>query len=121
MPTDPTESLHVYRVGPDWVVAASEGDAIAVVNGHYNPMGGSDLSEGECAERLDDATPLTISNEDGGPQNECPHGCGTWAVTDLRHATDQTGHHRTCPATHVTKTNAEWASQGRGFLCSTEW
>lgn len=91
MTTDPRSTntdMHVFRIGPDWVVAADETDAIAVVNGYYCPMGGSEVDANEVAERLDDAATLTITNDDD---------------------------------TRTTKTNAEWASRGRGSLCSTEW
>ena len=109
--------LHVFRIGPDWVVAVNEDDAVTLIMEQY----GIEDDEVDAPIRLDDDAPLSISHDDAGPQHECPHGCATWAVMDLNHAVDSTGHHPTCPATHETKTNAEWAAQGRGFLCSTEW
>lgn len=111
--------LHVFTLvlGPDTVVARDAEDAWAVWCEHT----GEDREAWEQWEQIDDAKAITIGHEDAPPPHECPHGCGTWAVEDVSRAVDSTGHHPTCPATHHTKTNAEWASHGRGFLCSTEW
>ena len=71
---------------------------------------------------MTDDTPIKqIEDDDAGPQDECPARCGTWCVTDLQQPSDRTGHHHRCSATRTTRTAAEWAASGRGFLCSTEY
>ena len=111
--------LRLWRIGPDTVIAHDEADAFAVWSEHCGER--IEDYEREGAEPIDDTKPFTIVDDDT-PQRDCPLGCATWAVTDLAHAIDRTGHHPTCSHAHVTKTAAEWAaSNGRGFLCSTEY
>ncbi len=118
MPND----MHVFEMalGPDTVVARNHADAWAVWSEHCGEPSESYAARDEWVQ-IDSVKPITIAHDDGPPQPECPHGCMTWATT-FPHPTDWTGHHHTCPATHVTKTATEWAAtNGRGFLCSTEF
>ncbi len=88
-------SLHVFQSETDWVIAADEADANAVLVEHYGETL-EQLAEQEMLvhRQLADEALLPITNEDGpdGKPERVVMSCAEWA-----------------------------AKEGRSFLGSTEW
>jgi hypothetical protein len=139
--------LHVFTNDTDTVVARDVEDAWAVWCEHSGERRRDYEQCGMCWERLDPDKSLTIWN-DGADFLGC--GCRSaltkyealvaqrQALLDKlpevarrqlvaalrvdRPKTHPNGHLRGCPVGATTRTCADWASsEGRGFLCSTEW
>jgi len=106
--------LHCYTNGTDTVSAYSIEDAREWYVAEYDtaPEDIGDLTQ------VPDDKVLTIAQEDVPPFSECE--CATWARMEM-HRQTMNGHHCDCPVGHPSKTAREWASEGRGFVCSTEW
>jgi hypothetical protein len=88
--------LHVFASDYEWVVASSAKDAASFMLGECGPSGDPDgYDTPDYWSRVADSHPLSIldTEDTRGPKT-----------------------------TKTTKTCGEWArSNGRGFLCSTEW
>lgn len=107
--------LHCYANGTDTVSAYSVEDALSWLFSE----GGYDRDDDDIDDpvQVPDDKVLTIAQEDVPPFSECE--CATWARMSVRGSIN--GHHPSCEIANPRKTAREWASQGRGLVCSTEW
>lgn len=106
--------LHCYTNGTDTVSAYSVEDAREWYVTDYDTAP-DDI--GDLVQVPDDKV-LTIAQEDAPLFSECE--CATWARMEM-HRLSINGHHPSCEIANPRKTAREWASQGRGLVCSTEW
>lgn len=106
--------LHCCTNGTDTVSAYSVEDAR---NWFVTEYGTAPDDIDELVQVPDDKV-LTIAQEDAPPFSECE--CATWARMEM-HRLSINGHHADCRIGSPRKTAREWASQGRGLVCSTEW
>ncbi len=118
--------LRCYQGDVDWVVARDVDDALAVIEKHYgepyHETAGVTLEEARgdwCVLNAD--TPLTIWHERGDYKYQLPR---------PEHSDHAVAYVRCWPIVwqrdeyHVCETAPVWwwvQTQGRGFLCSSEW
>lgn len=107
--------LHCYTNGTDTVSAYSVEDAL----GWLFSEGGYDRHDDDIDDpvQVPDDEVLTIAQEDVLPFSECE--CATWTHMKM-HRLSINGHHPDCRIANPSKTAREWASEGRGLVCSTE-
>lgn len=106
-----TVLLGVWTDGVHTMVAADEADARAV---YAEAIGALD-AEYATLRAVDPTTELSIYDDEAHlPHGAACPGCGFGLATSLN------GHQRGCRIGCPTKTAAQWAAGGRGFLCSTE-
>ena len=108
--------LHCYTNATDTASAYSVDDARDwyVTEHDTAPEDIGDLTQ------VPDDKVLRVRNDDAPPPSiDC---CATAAMVD---ANDRPsvggGHHRLCGVACQSKTAREWANEGRGIVCSTEW
>lgn len=103
--------LSCWTDGTHTMIATDEADARAV----YAEEIGSTDAEYAILRAVDPAKELSIYDDEAHLPHgaECP-GCGYGL------ATSPNGHQHGCRIGCPTKTAAQWAEEGRGFLCSTE-
>lgn len=108
-------TLACWTNGADTVVAHDANDARRVMA----DLLGERIKDIAPMTRVDDAKVLAVWSESAPDPIGCA--CRGWVRADCRKETPN-GHHPNCGEGRPSKTAAEWAqSNGRGFLCSTEW
>lgn len=105
--------LHCFTNGTDTVSAYSVEDAHAWFVTEYDT---APEDMGELVPVPDDKV-LTIAQEDVPLFSECE--CATWVWVNICKTIH--GHHPDCRIASPRKTAREWAAEGRGLVCSTEW
>ena len=112
--------LHAFTNGTDTVIAASADDAWAVWEEHTGEKRADYEKPGEIAWRAVDGLKMmgVWTDDVSEPTAAC---CLNWARKLLPAKRTPNDHAPGCRVGCPTKTAAEWAAEGRGFLCSTDW
>jgi len=146
VPTAPAAELHVFLMDGTYVVASSEDDAWNVFEAALGEARDDYESDDYQWEKVPDDEVLRVSLDDSDfskcdcqrlhktRQDEIaaaakvihslPIGCPReklWAGLPKPLDRDPSGHVRPCPNGYVAKTCREWAAEGRGVVCSTDW
>lgn len=110
----PAEEMCLWTNGTETVAARDAEDAAAVLREHLGEESGADME----FKAVPDEKVIAVWVDDAPDWNGCA--CSTWARADCAKQT-YNGHHPSCGVGRPSMTAREWASKGRGIVCSTEW
>ena len=106
--------MRCFKIGPDTVAAEDEADARAALAETYD-----DVNAGEACVPVPDDEVIAVWVDDAPPPSAAC--CAAWPRADARGVEAPRDHHPNCPVGRPRKTAAEWAREGRGLVCSTEY